>query len=63
MDDPKSGEYNELARRLEASTTLRIPAIKGGYDEAPAGLLDNLLTFSMELNKASQQWQREKNSK
>jgi len=64
LDDPQGEYYNELAIRLEAKESIGIPAIKADcYDNAPAKLLEDLLTLSSELKKASTKWQSEKNTK
>ena len=55
LDDPLAEQINELALRLETKEVTGIPAVAAdSYDNAPSGLLENLITFSNELKKAQE---------
>ena len=63
MDDQCAQEWEEISERYTAAKELRIPPIKGDYDSAPSRLLENLLQFSAELNRAQiQKMKDEKNN-
>ena len=63
MDDQFAQEWEELSERYTAAKELRIPPVKGDYDSAPSRLLENLLQFSAELNRAQiQKMKDEKNN-